>query len=39
MICTQNVELLLKPLDLHPVLSKTMMDKFAAVGILQVFLY
>lgn len=38
MICTQNVELLLKPLNLHPVLAKTMIDKFAAVGILQVFL-
>ncbi|KAH7839189.1 hypothetical protein Vadar_000898 [Vaccinium darrowii] len=35
---SKNVELLLKPLDLHPVLSKTMMDKFAAVGILQGYL-
>ena len=35
--CLQNVELLLKPLNLnHSVLSKTMLDKFAAVGILQV---
>ncbi|KAJ1416114.1 YqgF/RNase H-like domain [Sesbania bispinosa] len=33
---SQNVELLLKPLNLnHPVHSKTMLDKFAAVGILQ----
>ena len=32
----QNVELLLKPLNLHPVQSKTIIDKFAAVGILQV---
>ncbi|KAM4119237.1 hypothetical protein ACJW30_03G044500 [Castanea mollissima] len=30
-----NVELLLKPLNLHPVQSKTIIDKFAAVGILQ----
>ncbi|KAL6013231.1 hypothetical protein ACLOJK_003723 [Asimina triloba] len=29
------VEALLKPLNLHPVESKTIMDKFAAVGILQ----
>lgn len=35
---SKNVELLLKPLNLHPVLSKTMMDKFAAVGILQGYL-
>nr|KYP67284.1 Putative Holliday junction resolvase [Cajanus cajan] len=34
---SKNVELLLKPLNLnHPSLSKTMLDKFAAVGILQV---
>lgn len=33
---SQNVELLLKPLNLHPVQSKTILDKFAAVGILQV---
>ncbi|BAT94395.1 hypothetical protein VIGAN_08099400 [Vigna angularis var. angularis] len=33
-----NAELLLKPLNLnHPVLSKTVLDKFAALGILQVF--
>lgn len=36
---SKNVELLLKPLNLnHPVLSKTMLDKFAAVGILQGYL-
>ncbi|XP_034704758.1 putative pre-16S rRNA nuclease isoform X3 [Vitis riparia] len=34
----QNVELLLKPLNLHPVQSKTILDKFAAVGILQGYL-
>ncbi|XP_059598944.1 uncharacterized protein LOC100266792 isoform X4 [Vitis vinifera] len=33
-----NVELLLKPLNLHPVQSKTILDKFAAVGILQGYL-
>ncbi|XP_030946557.1 uncharacterized protein LOC115971305 isoform X5 [Quercus lobata] len=33
-----NVELLLKPLNLHPVQSKTIIDKFAAVGILQGYL-
>ena len=32
----QNVELLLKPLNLHPVQSKAIIDKVAAVGILQV---
>lgn len=32
----QNVELLLKPLALHPVECKSVVDKFAAVGILQV---
>ncbi|XP_010271789.1 PREDICTED: uncharacterized protein LOC104607779 isoform X1 [Nelumbo nucifera] len=32
------VELLLKPLNLHPVESKTILDKFAAVGILQGYL-
>ncbi|CAA6657472.1 unnamed protein product [Spirodela intermedia] len=32
------VESLLHPLDLHPVEAKTMMDKFAAVGILQGYL-
>ncbi|XP_057462545.1 uncharacterized protein LOC130752729 isoform X2 [Actinidia eriantha] len=35
---SKNVELLLKPLDLHPVMSKTIIDKFAAVGILQGYL-
>ncbi|KAL2348038.1 hypothetical protein Fmac_002038 [Flemingia macrophylla] len=36
---TVNVDLLLKPLNLnHPVLSKTILDKFAAVGILQGYL-
>lgn len=30
------MELLLKPLSFHPVQSKTIIDKFAAVGILQV---
>ncbi|XP_052210897.1 uncharacterized protein LOC127813846 [Diospyros lotus] len=35
---SKNVELFLKPLDLHPVLSKTIIDKFAAVGILQGYL-
>ncbi|KAI5439956.1 hypothetical protein KIW84_025349 [Lathyrus oleraceus] len=36
---SKNVELLLKPLNLkHPVHSKTMLDKFAAVGILQGYL-
>ena len=33
----QNVELLLKPLSLHPILAKTIVDKFAAVQILQVY--
>ncbi|XP_076940232.1 uncharacterized protein LOC143609339 [Bidens hawaiensis] len=32
---TKNVELLLKPLNLHPVEAKTSSDKFAAVAILQ----
>ncbi|KAJ3696170.1 hypothetical protein LUZ60_001547 [Juncus effusus] len=32
------VEALLEPLDLHPFVVKTMMDKFAAVGILQGYL-
>ncbi|XP_042473014.1 putative pre-16S rRNA nuclease [Zingiber officinale] len=32
------VEALLEPLDLHPVKSKTIVDKFAAVGILQGYL-
>ncbi|MED6170905.1 hypothetical protein PIB30_035588 [Stylosanthes scabra] len=36
---SKNVELLLRPLNLnHPVHSKTMSDKFAAVGILQGYL-
>lgn len=32
---SKNVELFLKPLKLHSVESKTILDKFAAVGILQ----
>ncbi|KAH6799556.1 hypothetical protein C2S51_036040 [Perilla frutescens var. frutescens] len=35
---SKNVEFLLKPLALHPVQLKTIMDKFAAVGILQGYL-
>ncbi|XP_057805244.1 uncharacterized protein LOC131020455 isoform X2 [Salvia miltiorrhiza] len=35
---SKNVEFLLKPLTLHPVQLKTIMDKFAAVGILQGYL-
>ncbi|KAL3499348.1 hypothetical protein ACH5RR_038441 [Cinchona calisaya] len=35
---SKNVEFLLKPLNLHPVQSKTIIDKFAAVGILQGYL-
>ncbi|XP_061977774.1 uncharacterized protein LOC133698749 [Populus nigra] len=35
---SKNVELLVKPLDLHPVHAKSIMDKFAAVGILQGYL-
>lgn len=35
---SKNVELLLKPLNLHPVQYKTIIDKFAAVGILQAYL-
>uniref|UniRef100_A0A2N9J360 YqgF/RNase H-like domain-containing protein n=1 Tax=Fagus sylvatica TaxID=28930 RepID=A0A2N9J360_FAGSY len=35
---SKNVEILLKPLNLHPVQSKTIVDKFAAVGILQGYL-
>ncbi|CAK9141881.1 unnamed protein product [Ilex paraguariensis] len=35
---SKNVELLLKPLNLRPVQSKTIIDKFAAVGILQGYL-
>ncbi|KAK6274741.1 hypothetical protein POUND7_004450 [Theobroma cacao] len=34
----QNADLLLKPLSLHPILSKTIVDKFAAVQILQTYL-
>ncbi|XP_039056337.1 putative pre-16S rRNA nuclease [Hibiscus syriacus] len=37
-ITSKNVELLLKPLSLHPVLSKTIVDKFAAVQILLAYL-
>ncbi|KAI3422735.1 uncharacterized protein J3R85_011821, partial [Psidium guajava] len=33
-----NVELLLQPLTLHPVAAKTIVDKFAAMGILQGYL-
>ncbi|GAB4834404.1 hypothetical protein Ancab_032658 [Ancistrocladus abbreviatus] len=35
---SKNIELLLKPLKLHPVEYKTIIDKFAAVGILQGYL-
>ncbi|KAL1566084.1 putative pre-16S rRNA nuclease [Salvia divinorum] len=35
---SKNVEFLLKPLTIHPVQLKTIMDKFAAVGILQGYL-
>ncbi|KAK9699705.1 hypothetical protein RND81_08G190500 [Saponaria officinalis] len=35
---SKNIELLLEPLTLHPVELKTMLDKFAAVGILQGYL-
>ncbi|KAF7828282.1 putative pre-16S rRNA nuclease isoform X1 [Senna tora] len=35
---SKNVELLLKPLNLNPVQEKTILDKFAAVGILQGYL-
>ncbi|KAL3738130.1 hypothetical protein ACJRO7_019635 [Eucalyptus globulus] len=35
---SKNVELLLQPLTLHPVVAKTIMDKFAAMGILQGYL-
>ncbi|KAK9698595.1 hypothetical protein RND81_08G115900 [Saponaria officinalis] len=35
---SKNVELLLEPLTLHPLELKTMLDKFAAVGILQGYL-
>ena len=35
-IYAQNVELLIKPLKLPPILSRTIIDEFAAVGVLQV---
>ncbi|KAF5478266.1 hypothetical protein F2P56_004841 [Juglans regia] len=35
---SKSVDFLLKPLDLHPVIAKTTIDKFAAVGILQGYL-
>ncbi|XP_021735765.1 uncharacterized protein LOC110702369 [Chenopodium quinoa] len=35
---SKNVDLLMQPLTLHPVELKTMLDKFAAVGILQGYL-
>ncbi|KAL4196210.1 hypothetical protein AMTRI_Chr04g182200 [Amborella trichopoda] len=35
---SKSVEALLKPLDMHPVQFKTIVDKFAAVGILQGYL-
>lgn len=35
---SKSVDFLLKPLNLHPVQSKTIVDKFAAVGILQGYL-
>lgn len=35
---SKSVEALLRPLNLHPVQHKTMVDKFAAVGILQGYL-
>ncbi|KAF3519737.1 hypothetical protein DY000_02061192 [Brassica cretica] len=35
-LSSKTVELMLKPLKLHPVQEKTMLDKFAAVVILQV---
>ncbi|KAL9231024.1 hypothetical protein vseg_006298 [Gypsophila vaccaria] len=35
---SKNVDLLLEPLTIHPVELKTMLDKFAAVGILQGYL-
>ncbi|XP_047332946.1 putative pre-16S rRNA nuclease [Impatiens glandulifera] len=35
---SKSVELMLKPLSFHPVVAKTMTDKFAAVGILQGYL-
>ncbi|XVE64849.1 hypothetical protein DITRI_Ditri07aG0134800 [Diplodiscus trichospermus] len=37
-LARDNVELLLKPLNLHPILAKTIIDKFAAVQILQAYL-
>ena len=35
-LTTRAVESMLKPLKIHPLQMKHMMDKFAAVGILQV---
>ncbi|KAG2681184.1 hypothetical protein I3760_11G132200 [Carya illinoinensis] len=35
---SKSVDFLLNPLDLHPVMAKTIVDKFAAVGILQGYL-
>ncbi|XP_004298790.1 PREDICTED: uncharacterized protein LOC101303221 isoform X1 [Fragaria vesca subsp. vesca] len=35
---SQNIELLLKPLNIHPGHAKTIADKFSAVGILQGYL-
>uniref|UniRef100_A0A2P2JIX7 Uncharacterized protein n=2 Tax=Rhizophora mucronata TaxID=61149 RepID=A0A2P2JIX7_RHIMU len=35
---SKSVEILLKPFNFHPVEEKTMLDKFAAVGILQGYL-
>ncbi|GKE16748.1 putative pre-16S rRNA nuclease [Tanacetum coccineum] len=35
---TKNVEVLLKPFNFHPIETKTISDKFAAVGILQGYL-
>ncbi|KAF8079444.1 hypothetical protein N665_1026s0004 [Sinapis alba] len=37
-LSSKTVELMLKPLKLHPVQEKTMLDKFAAVVILQEYL-
>ncbi|XP_057978327.1 uncharacterized protein LOC131164837 isoform X2 [Malania oleifera] len=37
-LTSKAAELLLKPLKLHPVMSKAILDKFAAVGILQDYL-
>ncbi|XP_021293713.1 putative pre-16S rRNA nuclease isoform X3 [Herrania umbratica] len=35
---SKNADLLLKPLNLHPIVSKTIVDKFAAIQILQTYL-